>query len=149
METGKAANRVKCPFNIPIIEQRGRERALVAPNEAEWNGTWKLHNKEAKASRPRLRRATASKMPTCHCQLAVLPACLTRNKFPNRNIMYSVALAAFLIQCGREASAAIPPPPPPPPKPSDRVKRSEKMTCAPAQNRNYNFLCKILDGSVI
>ena len=85
--------------------------------------------------RPRLRGRDCGQQRTrCqHHATASWPACLTRNKFPNRNIMYSVALAAFLmLHTMREASAIPPPPLPPPPKPTDRVKRSENMTCAAA-----------------
>ena len=134
-----AANRVKCPFNIPIIEQHRscQQRCVVLC--AQPSKTWKL---EAKPPRPRLRGQERAR---CQHASASWP-CITRNKFPCRNIMYSVvavsASAFGLSNTMREASPPLPPPPPS----TDRAKRPEKMT---SSLELQVFLCKILDGSVI
>ena len=107
MEIGETANRVKCPFNIHIIERRSRESVAFARcfmRSTERSGTsWKLHNKEAAEAVSAGKCERDGKMPLpAELGLGSWVAGLTRNKFPGRNIMYSVAVAdSFLIQFGR------------------------------------------------
>ena len=127
-ETGAVANRVKCPFNIPIIERRSSQRCAVLCSQR--SGTWRPHDPEVGVQE--------TNMP--------LTAHRTRNKFPCRDMMYSVAVAS-LVECVGSL---------PPPLPSflqanrKRLKRSEKMTYAATRLRRMRskILWKILDGSV-